>query len=1273
MSNFQKNIKKIVLLTLIVLNPYLSNGQCTIIDTVIVKGFCWGSTSPIGTLTIVPLFNTTYNYALNADSSNLLGLYGDTVVLCDTLAGILFNNPLDSVFTVSVGTYTIWLQEADNPGCVDSITITIPDPQDPITTVTNVSQNLICNGDSTGGGEVNAIGGVLPYTYFWESTDATTNSVSNLWAGYHNVTVTDANGCSVIDSVSIENIYDPFSVDLDTIQQVQCYGECNGEVVLNINSGGVAPYTFNWSTGQNYLGSSSDTLSGLCQGGYQVLIKDAYGCDTTVSFIISEPSQLYALSSSIQPVQCFGFDDGMAYVVGVGGTGTGNTGDYNYSWSFIQNYDTPVAVTISSIVNVNTHINLVPGVHIASVTDTNGCTASDTVLITEPTQLYVDIPDSSAIYSYCLNTYTGALVAQAYGGIPNYNYSWDNTVQLSDSVYNLHAGIYTVTVFDDRACTASATFDLDSITNTFIPDSVDFNVTDVSCYGLYDGSISINSIAGSQYPPYSYNWNGPSPFTSINSPLLNGLYHGYYAVTIEDGKGCAMIFDADIDQPNILQYGVDYIINESCVGTTGSSCDGSIVVNINGGTSPYFYDNLFSPIFPIANQATVSNDTLLSGFCNGTYDIYITDSYGCQGFLYPGAIFIANVGSAVQVVNPGVIPFSPTTSCFNLADGMASVHGGPDPIFNYTWESNNSGSPSGSILGIGGTYNDFLIGSYWLVTHYSDAASFGINYSACDVSSNFIVSPGNMIYSGAVVTNPTCYGDTDGAISLFPSGNAPSFTILWDTLSSIPPSAITEESLVQLSAGVYTVSITDADGCVLVEPLTVNEPNPIVANLTVNDVTCNGFADGTVEVLVDENSGQAPFTYSWSNGSFANPAVGLSGGDYLVTVTDSNGLGCSIDFNVTIIDPSPILSSVTPNSFWGEDGSGSAYHIRCSGGSSGSIVAGSVGGTGPITFDWKNSLNITVSMLQETGAILPADSYTLEVKDANGCIENTNIILNEPGLIVPNITDTLYDFDGDGIGTEVSCYGSSDGWALSSPEGGYTGTQGYLYNWVSSNGQSISSQALATNLTALASYTVTITDMNGCFKSESTSVFAQPQDWQPDVTSTNYAGTTHAPFSVDFLDNTSLTDPFYFNWTWNDGVDSFPSGTTIMSHTFSTDNIGLNEVNVVLTNTTTGCIKTVFFDINVQGVPEINNVFTPNADGVNDEFFFGEFGMNTVSIEFYNRWGQMVYAWDGIDKSWRGVDISGEAVAEGVYFYSLAAEGEDGYNYVEKGSVTLLR
>jgi gliding motility-associated-like protein len=1268
-------INKVVFLITVFLCPFAANSQnCPIFDTIVLEGFCFDPVSSSGTLTIVPTDpSADYNYSIQ----------GGTAAVPPGF--IVTPGPLDSVFTnVTTGTYYIWLQEALNPGCFYLDTITILAPQDPMITVTNFSQNLICNGDSSGGGEVNIIGGVLPYTYYWPSTGETTNIASNLWAGWHVVDITDANGCTKVDSIKITNIYTPFNVELDTIQQVQCYGECNGKVALKV-TGAVAPYTFNWSTGQNYFGPGPDTLLSLCQGGHQVLISDAYGCDTVVSFIIQEPSVLYAISSIIQPVQCYGFNDGQAYVFGTGGTGIFPS-DYTYIWSFIDNLNTSNQDTLVTGVINDTSINLVPGIHYVTVTDSNGCSASDTVLITEPTPLQVNIPDSSAIYSYCLPTFSGSLVAQAFGGTPFsnglYQYSWDNTVQLTDSVFGLHAGLYTVTVFDDRGCTASATFDLDSVTNTFVPDSVNFTVTHVSCYSLYDGLININSISGSQYPSYSYLWSGPPTFVTTSSPIINNLYSGNYAVTITDSLGCSMILDVDVDQPDKLQYGVNYTVNESCNGTTGSSCNGSIRLNITGGVSPYFYDNSFSGLFPIPalNQQIVVNDTLISGFCNGLYNMDITDASGCQGYVRPGNNFIANVGSDVQVTNPGVNPLLPTTSCFNSADGTAGVYGGANPILNYTWESDNAGLPSGLVLGNNTPYTGFLVGTFWLVAHYADLASFGINYPACDVPYSFTVAPGNMISSGALVTNLTCYGDADGAIDLSPSGDAPSFSILWDTLTSIPVANCSIEDQSQLAAGLYTVSITDADGCVLVETFSVNEPLPIIANLNINDLSCHNILDGKIIVAVDPNSGQDPYAYDLFDDSGINIANnitgffnGLSGGDYTVTVTDSSGLGCSQDFDATIINPAPILASVEPNSFWGEDVSGNPFHIRCNGGSSGSIIVGSIGGTGAVNFEWKNSLLITVSTSQETGPILPAGTYTLFASDANLCKDSSVIVLNEPDLIVPNISDTLYDFDLDGVGTEVSCFDFFDGWALSSPSGGYPGVQGYLYNWVNSNGQSVSSQALASNLPALLSYTVTVTDMNGCSRNETSVIFSQPLPFQGNVSTTNYSGATHAPFSVNFIDNTISTDPFSFNWNWEDGMMYFPPGTLSMDHEFTTNNIGLNQVNVILTNLTSGCMHTVFFDINVQGIPEINNVFTPNSDGINDSFFFGEFGMKTVSVEFYNRWGQMVYTWNGTDKSWGGVDISGELVSEGVYFYALVAEGEDGHYYDKKGSVTLLK
>jgi gliding motility-associated-like protein len=1229
--------KIIMILFLMIISINGNSQNCPILQEVVLEDFCIGTS---GNLTIVPIdASAAYNYSID----------GGVTIIPD--------GPLDSVFTAILpGTHYIWLQEAANPGCYYLDTIFIPDPQDPLTLVTN-NTDLICSGDSNATAQVSVIGGVLPYTYFWESTGETTNFTTNLWYGVHNVIVTDGNGCVALSSVNIENTYSFFNVTLDTLQQVQCYGENNGEVVLTVNSGGVPPYTFNWSNGQNYFGPSTDTAFNLSQGGYYVIIADAYGCDTTVAFTISEPPILLAQAISIQPVQCYGFDDGMAYAIGDGGAG-----DYNFSWS-------PIFESNDTI------INLTPGIHTVTITDTNLCTASDTVLITEPTQLYVDIIDSSAVYSYCLNTNSGSLTAVASGGTESYSYSWDNTFQTTSLVTNLHADIYIVTVFDSRACLATDTFDLDSITNTFIPDSVDLTVNHISCYGLYDGSINVNGINGSIYGPYSYYWQGPPSLVvpPLTSSLINGLYEANYSVVIEDIMGCNMTLSVDVNQPEILEFNIDYVDDESCVGVSGSSCNGNIILDIEGGTSPYFYDNTFSGVFPIPllNQEIVVNDTLISNLCNGVYDIHITDINSCQGYLVWGGNSTANVSSDVVVPQSNIFhtpPEYPTTSCFNTADGSTWVSGGANPLFNYSWQSDNSGLPSGIVLDTGGSYNNFMAGDYWLVTHYSDAESFGVNYPACNGSVLFTVNPGNSISSGAVITNTTCYGDSDGAISLTPTGSAPPFSFLWDTLSSIPFSNIALDSQDSLGAGVYTVSITDNDGCNIIESLTVLEPNPIIANFIVSNVSCFEAADGTAEIIVDPNSGQFPFEYSWNTIPSQNGliATGLSGGIYTVTVVDSAGLGCTQDFNVTVVEPTKILSSVEPNSFYGEDFLGNPFHISCNGYSDGSIIVANAGGTPPLSFLWSGGQTTSLATNLISGP------HTVIVNDANGCSDTTTIILNEPDVILPNISTSFYDYDGDGIGTEVSCFGFNDGNAFADPTGGYSGTEGYTYEWEMSDGSLVSFLDSATSLFAGYSYTVQVSDVNGCLGNASTVVFNQPVLFDAVVVTTNYPGPTHAPFSVNFIDSTFSADPYIFNWTWEDGLSQDSIGDP-MNHEFLVENIGLNEVYVVLTNLVTGCVDSVYFDIDVQGVPDIINVFSPNSDDINDEFYFDEFGMKSVDVSIYNRWGQIVYAWSGSNKSWNGTGIDGSEVSEGVYFYVLISEGEDGYYYERKGSITLLR
>ena len=207
-----------------------------------------------------------------------------------------------------------------------------------------------------------------------------------------------------------------------------------------------------------------------------------------------------------------------------------------------------------------------------------------------------------------------------------------------------------------------------------------------------------------------------------------------------------------------------------------------------------------------------------------------------------------------------------------------------------------------------------------------------------------------------------------------------------------------------------------------------------------------------------------------------------------------------------------------------------------------------------------------------------------------------------------------------------------------------------------------------------------VNDANGCTDVVTTILYTEPIEFIADVTTINYAGPFHGPKNISFIDSTISVESYSFEWTWQDNsndslswVGIISSDHQIMIHKFLENELGVNDVAVILTNDVTDCQDSVKFILEVQGMPEINNVFTPNQDGINDEFSFSEYAMELVDVQIFNRWGQLVHTWTGSDRSWRGIGIDGKDLPEGVYFYVFEGKGVDGYHYDKKGSVTLLR
>ncbi len=355
-------------------------------------------------------------------------------------------------------------------------------------------------------------------------------------------------------------------------------------------------------------------------------------------------------------------------------------------------------------------------------------------------------------------------------------------------------------------------------------------------------------------------------------------------------------------------------------------------------------------------------------------------------------------------------------NCFGANDGSLTANptGGSAP-FNYIW-TNATTSP---------TANSLPAGAYSVTV---------TDVNGCvDSASSFITSPISLVVTSASI-DVVCNGGSNGQAAAVAIGGTPPYTYLWSNAS-------TTTNIIGLSAGIYTVTVTDNNGCTLVSSETVNEPPLLVASISATtNVSCNGGADGTATSTA--TGGIAPYTYSWSNAATTASISGLSSGTYTVTVTDDNN--CTTTTSTTITEPTLLSSSISVTT-----------NVSCNGGSDGTATVSPSGGTTPYTYLWSNAATTA------TSSSLNAATYTVTVSDANGCSTTTSTAILEPSLLNVNIT----------VDSLPSSFGASDGGITANASGG---TPLYTYTW--------SNAATTPSLSGLSSgtYTVTVTDNNNC-------------------------------------------------------------------------------------------------------------------------------------------------------------------------------------------------
>jgi sulfur transfer complex TusBCD TusB component (DsrH family) len=468
-------------------------------------------------------------------------------------------------------------------------------------------------------------------------------------------------------------------------------------------------------------------------------------------------------------------------------------------------------------------------------------------------------------------------------------------------------------VTDAAGCTKTG-----SGTVTQPPDIVlSTSITPVNCYGGSTGNIDLTVTGGSS--PYSYHWLGGA--TTQDRTNLNA---GIYAVTITDAAGCTENGIYVVTQSSDITLSA----NVTPVTCNGGS-NGAIDITVTGGTSPYYY---------YWNDGTVTGDrTNLSA---GIYAVTITDAAGCT----ENGVYIVLQSSEITL-SADVTP----VSCNGGSDGAIdlTVTGGTAP-YTYLW---NDGAVTQDRTN--------LSAGIYAVT-VTDAVG-------CTENGVYIVLQSSEITLSADVTPVSCNGGSNGAIDLTVTGGTAPYTYLWND------GAVTEDRN-NISAGIYSVTVTDAEGCTENGICVVLQSSEITLSANVTPVSCNGGSDGAIDLTV--TGGTAPYTYLWNDGAVTEDRTNLNAGTYSVTLTDTHG--CTVFGSYIVTEPAALAISYLVSD------------VTVSGGSDGSIDVTVSGGVVFYSYYWS-----TGSTTQDlTG--LTAGTYYLTVSDGNSCTAEAIIHVNEP-------------------------------------------------------------------------------------------------------------------------------------------------------------------------------------------------------------------------------------------------------------------------------------
>lgn len=823
--------------------------------------------------------------------------------------------------------------------------------------------------------------------------------------------------------------------------------------------------------------------------------------------------------------------------------------------------------------------NLPAGSYNVVVKDANNCSypfLGNPVVITQPQPVTATATPTNAS---CAGNGNGSITVTAAGGTSPYNYSLNNGPFFPNPTFTaLQSGTYNILVSDVFGCQGSVQA---TISNAYTFSVAVTAQTDVSCAGGADGTVTVAATGGQGTIEYSIDggtvWQPSPTFTNLNG--------GVYTILARDANGCLANTSVTIIEKPTLLVTVDSVVNVGCFGGTS----GAVYVTATGGDGTYSY--------AWSNSTTNQN---LTGVSAGSYQVTVTDGATCT------ALASATIGSNPQLILQLEKNISVLCHGGNSGGLDITVLGG-SPGYTYAWSN-------------GVTLEDIYnmpAGGYSVTV--TDAAS-------CTITNNYqITQPGIQLSGTTTTVTTSCPGGNDGTATATGAGGTTPYNYIWSTTT-------TGATAFNLSAGFYTVTVSDSNSCSFVTTAIVGEPQPFVIAETIHPAKCFGSTDGGVDIVV--TGGTPGYNYFWSNSSTAQNLTGVGGGIHSVTVTDTKACTATASFNVP--QPPALLSSVA-----GSD-------PDCNGNSTGFAVVSAGGGVMPYSYAWNTSPPQNgVMAVKLKGGIL----YTVTISDANNCQLVDSVLLNDP----TPVTVTT-------VPTDVKCFNGSNGQVVIQASGG-AGNYEYYLNGVYQTSPTF------TGLPA-GSYTAVAEDENNC-NGAFNFVINQPGSFPvnagPDVVAlqgqpVQLSGTASSPngiISYQWSPDENLTCTFCQNTT------AKPDSTITYWLTVMDGDSCFNydSVEVVIKYSSDYFIPTAF---------------TPNGDNLNDYFEVDILGAETIQADVFNRWGQQVYhnpsqpngaangnAWDGT--------LNGKELPHDTYVYQFKVKFFNSAEKTIKGTVVLMR